>query len=215
MGTNTKRNMFSKLFSLAAVCLVATALSETTSDDWQEAVDADWSSSRRRRSSSSSRHRSSSSGSSISACSNLGARSPTFGGTCDATDLCNLMMEMDLKLQDNSLSSDQKEYYSAYKVKTLGGDKGTVFSFGTMGEMARNGQTKSVCARKITTASGAFKNQLLRWITVKDGAGPKIFSSSNSKNLCTVSRRGRTKYALKSCSGLNITPNTPEQMSGL
>merc|ERR1712224_942276 len=203
MGTNTKRNMFSKLFSLAAVCLVATALSETTSDDWQEAVDADWSSSRRR------------SGSSTSECSNLGARSPTYGSTCDATDLCNLMMEMDLKLQDNSLSADQKEYYSAYKVKTLGGDKGTVFSFGTMGEMARNGQTKSVCARKITTASGAFKNQLLRWITVKDGAGPKIFSSSNAKNLCTVSRRGRTKYALKSCSGLNITPNTPEQMSGL
>merc|ERR1711907_444977 len=213
MGTNTKRNMFSKLFSLAAVCLVATALSETTSDDWQEAVDADWSSSRRR-SGSSSRRRSSS-GSSMSECSNLGARSPTYGSTCDATDLCNLMMEMDLKLQDNSLSADQKEYYSAYKVKTLGGDKGTVFSFGTMGEMARNGQTKSVCARKITTASGAFKNQLLRWITVKDGAGPKIFSSSNAKNLCTVSRRGRTKYALKSCSGLNITPNTPEQMSGL
>merc|ERR1712159_694076 len=203
MGTNTKRNMFSKLFSLAAVCLVATALSETTSDDWQEAVDADWSSSRRR------------SGSSMSECSNLGARSPTYGSTCDATDLCNLMMEMDLKLQDNSLSAGQKEYYSAYKVKTLGGDKGTVFSFGTMGEMARNGQTKSVCAKKITTASGAFKNQLLRWITVKDGAGPKIFSSSNAKNLCTVSRKGRTKYALKSCSGLNITPNTPEQMSGL
>ena len=67
----------------------------------------------------------------------------------------------------------------------------------------------------ITTAQGSKKNQLLRWITVKDGAGPKIFSSANAKNLCTISRRGRTKYALKSCSGLSVSPNTPEQMSGL
>ena len=40
------------------------------------------------------------------------------------------MMEMDLKLTDKSLSADQRDYYSAYKVKVLGGDKGTVFSFG-------------------------------------------------------------------------------------
>merc|ERR1712072_791644 len=179
-----------------------------------EAVDVTIS---RRRSRSGSRRRggSSSSGGGISECSGLSSRSPSYSGKCDATDLCNLMQEMDLKNQDKSLSGGQAEYYSAYKVKTLGGDKGTVFSFGTMGDMYRNGKTRSACAEMITTAHGPMKNQLLRWITVKDGAGPKLFSTKNSANVCSVSRRGRTKYALKSCSNLgSITPSRPEDMSG-
>merc|ERR1712118_326793 len=147
MGNQQTSNMCSVLFLSAALVLFATVNAEFNSDDWEEAVEL---------------------GSTISTCSNLGGRSPSFGGQCDVTDLCNLMMQMDLLgVKKSSAPSDQKEYYSAYKVKVLNDNKpkGTVFSFGTMGDMARKGQTQSACAHQITTARGSAKNKILNWIT--------------------------------------------------
>lgn len=140
---------------------------------------------------------------------------------CDVESLCHAMMILDdeatkatqIKMGNGGdCATDancQKSYYSAYKcketlIKQRGGAMCTANSPGKIAD------TPTACGKKIASLRGtAGHGELFNWIT--NFAGPLIWGSEGPAKqgeymkgtppawTCSVSRRSRSKYALKRC----------------